>query len=86
MTHKPRKSKVAVGQMTATSDRETNFLTCQHLAQVILDQLLLNLSSLQLRHAKEALTVSIQSCMNMVLLLELTLSACACHHQALVAS
>ena len=30
----PGRCKVAVGQMTATSDRDANFLTCQHLAQV----------------------------------------------------
>ena len=30
--------KVAVGQMTATSDRDANFLTCKHLAQACSEQ------------------------------------------------
>lgn len=30
-----KQSKVAVGQMTSSSDREANFLTCQRLAQVM---------------------------------------------------
>jgi len=31
--------KVAVGQMTATSDRDANFLTCKRLAQVYSEQI-----------------------------------------------
>lgn len=32
--HQPQRSKVAVGQMTSTSDREANYIICQQLAQV----------------------------------------------------
>ncbi|KAL3147867.1 hypothetical protein ABBQ32_002588 [Trebouxia sp. C0010 RCD-2024] len=31
--HQPQRSKVAVGQMTSTSDREANYIICQQLAQ-----------------------------------------------------